>query len=743
MKRLAIFLIAFLFIGSLLSSASAGEPVRGITMDPESLLESISGAVAPAGAVQHSRLPFELKGAPVGLDDWVPIDTISAWVRVPQGQRYVLSMNPTSGSIEEIYPPNELNDYVMGAVNRAPRWLRHDLIQNLNQIHGDGAEFFREMLAQLILDTDEPMVDEVAFTVAHISSDLLGTGVLYFDLFLENAESIYEIDDQLDYVRLVDYGSVEDGDYWTTVEYNIKNAEGDTVQVELDRYYYYWYIVHPRLSDERPLYINPATGRSAAPPRGVFWRDFLLHHPDEGYPSLLEAVQDCGVLWSNLHNDGSLDNGAIGGITTWIRTVLEFDSRQERPIQPVRIYRLHMGRCGEHEDLTAAAGRSALIPTVGIAAITNDHVWNEFYAGRWIQWEPVNNYVDDSLAYERWQNGNWRVSALFRWRGDGFIETVTSRYQSHTASLVMHVLDADDRPVDGARLVVRSEYLHGGLTLATCAFTNSDGEARIEIGETRNIYLDVSSPVGNHAQERAVENAVEDRVYEWSCNLNGEIEPLDIEPAEPPGNPVNHYHLRVAYEPTIETVMSRIFQYSTFFAGIYPARLDFFICDADNYQRYLDGERFAAYHSAEITEAGEVEFALPTDGEWFAVFSNDQRVSCLEDILLTVYWSRDAEWSVPGDAAEPGIADRYRLAQNYPNPFNSATVVPFFLPTPGNATLAVCDLQGREVFRKRLENLAAGRHTVRINADGLDSGVYIYALRSGGFTDAGKMIVLK
>lgn len=745
-----IILFAFVSLfAAFMTQAYTENQTRGVTAD-FGQNQPISNEVDLARIIQVPidglHQPAEVsvqKHLPLGLDNWVHLDTITTTVRIPPGDRYVLALNPEAGTVEEILPAHELSEFVMSSVERAPQWLRADLVQNFNAFRGDAAEFFREMLAEMILEAEDPVVDEIAFCIAHISPDLLGSGLLYFDLITENAASIYAVDEHLDYVRIVDHGGVDDDNYWSSVEYKAKNAEGDTIQYEIDPYYYYWYIVHPRLSDERPLYINPATGRSQAPPNGVFWRDFLFNHPDEGYPSLREALVDCGVLWSNLRNNGTLENGAIGAISTWIHTILDFDSGNERPIQPVRIYRLHMGRCGEHEDMTAAAARTALIPAAGIAAITNDHVWNEFYDGRWIQWEPVNNYIDDSLAYERWQGGNWRCPALFRWRGDGFIETVTSRYQSNTCQLVARVSDANGHPVDGVRLYLRSESLHGGLTIATCAFTGSDGMAAITLSESPNIWVQVDSEIGHVGSVQVIENSEADQVYEWECELDGEIEYMQVEDAVPPDDPVNHFNIGIAYEPLMETVRGRIFQYSTFFAEIYPAKFDFFICDEDNYNLYLNGEVFSAFNYSTLTEQGEVEFALPTDDEWFAVFSNDHRVTSLEDVALTVLWSRDSEWSVPDLVTDPTLPDEYSLQQNYPNPFNAATVIPFTVKARGDVRLAIHDMQGREMAMYEAGQLDAGFHAMNFDASDLNSGVYFYSLECNGFTTAKKMIVMK
>lgn len=666
----------------------------------------------------------------MGIDDWVPIDTIRNTVRIPPGDRYVLVLNSRNGSISEISPEIELDDYVMEAVERSPRWLRADLATNLSAIQGDFADIFQEWLAEIILEAEDPYVDEIAFTAAHVSPGLLGSGELYFELFVENVLGIYEADEYLDYVSIIDYGEAGDDDYWSTLEFNI-GTEDDTVQVEIDPFYYYWYVVHPRISDEHPLYINPASGRPQGPPRGVFWRDFLLNHPDDEYPSLREAIEDCGVMWSNLINNGTPENGAVGAVSEWINTVLEFDSRNERPIQPVRIYNLHMGRCGEHQDMTVAAGRSALIPTTGVSCWPFDHVWNQFYDGRWMQWEPEGNSAGDSLRYD--VEGNRQIPALFAWRGDGFVETVTPRFSEDTADLVVEVSDRNNKPVDGVKVMLASEAHGGGLTIATWGFTNSEGRATIKIGNLRNFYIRIDSEIGSYPEQenqvtQIITNSQADRVYEWSRRLNGEVPELDIHEADPVEDPVNHFHLSVNYEPLVETVSGQLFSQSEFLAGIYSARFDFFICDQANYNQYLDSESFEAFNITELTEEGELEFTLPTDDEWYAVVSNEQQLVNLEDIRLEAYWYQDSEWSVPGLATQPGMPGDYALSQNFPNPFNSTTTIRYILPFPSLVSVQVYNLSGQQIATLFEGQQQPGFHSANLTAGNLPSGLYFVRL---------------
>jgi hypothetical protein len=83
------------------------------------------------------------------------------------------------------------------------------------------------------------------------------------------------------------------------------------------------------------------------------------------------------------------------------------------------------------------------------------------------------------------------------------------------------------------------------------------------------------------------------------------------------------------------------------------------------------------------------------------------------------------------------------LTQNYPNPFNSQTSFSFSLANDNRVTLKVFDLLGREVATVVDKNMTAGPHSVNWSAEGLATGVYVYTLTSGEFSDSKKLLFLK
>ncbi|MCU0407258.1 MAG: immune inhibitor A [Ignavibacteriaceae bacterium] len=93
-----------------------------------------------------------------------------------------------------------------------------------------------------------------------------------------------------------------------------------------------------------------------------------------------------------------------------------------------------------------------------------------------------------------------------------------------------------------------------------------------------------------------------------------------------------------------------------------------------------------------------------------------------------------------------GIYD-YALEQNYPNPFNPSTVINYSIPAAGQVNLTVYNLLGSEVTVLVNEYKEAGNYSIEFSTEdlknSLGSGVYIYTLKAGSFTQTRKMVVIK
>ena len=369
---------------------------------------------------------------------------------------------------------------------------------------------YLEEYVNLILDVENEYVDEIAFCIAHTSVDVLTDDDVYLDVFRKNAELLYEIDPYIKYANLVEEGNYSTGDYWTTIRYNY-SEDGVLKNTTLPPDIYYWFVVHPKITDEIPTFINPETGRPDE--SGVFWREYLFYHADENYPSdpsldyrypkdespplLKDKISNVTVMYDSVpytapagydnHGHYFEDNPrnwnwsydkdhAVEVVSNWVEKTLPLNEQEsddgERPIQPVRIAHHHNGNCGELQDLTVAAARTCMIPAAGVSLIGEDHVWSEFYCVNelsdyyWHQWDNYwsdgGSVIDDFTLYWRTGDGGWDRrggSGIFKWWGDDSITDVTENYVPSAAVIEVVVKDADGWTVDGAKVVVSSYWL--------------------------------------------------------------------------------------------------------------------------------------------------------------------------------------------------------------------------------------------------------------------------------------------
>jgi len=96
--------------------------------------------------------------------------------------------------------------------------------------------------------------------------------------------------------------------------------------------------------------------------------------------------------------------------------------------------------------------------------------------------------------------------------------------------------------------------------------------------------------------------------------------------------------------------------------------------------------------------------------------------------------------SVDNEVAQP---ETFTLNENYPNPFNPSTMIGFSIPTAGMVELTVYDITGRAIQTLHQGYLTAGEHQYNFAGNGLASGAYFYALKSQGFQDVKKMLLVK
>ncbi|HLF14397.1 MAG TPA: T9SS type A sorting domain-containing protein, partial [Bacteroidota bacterium] len=85
----------------------------------------------------------------------------------------------------------------------------------------------------------------------------------------------------------------------------------------------------------------------------------------------------------------------------------------------------------------------------------------------------------------------------------------------------------------------------------------------------------------------------------------------------------------------------------------------------------------------------------------------------------------------------------FALAQNYPNPFNPTTRISFDVPVGTRVRLTVYNALGQQVKTLVDRDYVPGRYSVEADLSELPSGVYLYKLQAGSFSDAKKMMLVK
>ena len=648
--------------------------------------------------------------------EWTLIDSTSFIRLVPADETCYVSVQSGTDYLYTSPPSYNLTQDAEAAVNIAPDWLKMDLRDNFRRL-----SIVNQILyAGLINNAVYPYIDEICFEVAHIAPQTLSSS-MDSELLIENVESLYEIDTYFDYVDIVDYNN--DGDYYSTTVYKVME-QGNIQEIELPREIYYWYIVHPKLHKEIPNYINPGTGNPANPPTGVFWRDFLINHNDFGYPLLRNCLDTCSVLWKCQQN--TIDNGAVGALTKWVQDVMTFQSHTHHD-QPVWIYKLHVGTCSVHSYLTSAAARAALIPTVVNVMYSDNHKINEFWDRRWIAWEPVNTFIDYPEGYENW---GWNVASTFNWRGDSFILDATEKY-TEVCTLNVNVTDNNGHPVDGARIkIYSSPCVSWG---ATAGWTDYNGQKQFLLGDDRTYTAQVTSSIGNYPQsgmETVISNSGAGFYYNWNVTLPGTVPVLDVSPDTLPSNPTDNYRIVLEYNLPREILYGYNFDDNNCFSEPNsPGHIDFFICDEENFNKYITDQGFQAFEIDQNSSGNTIDFVLPGSDSWYAVFSTESKLVLTQELQVTAKLYQKSNGVTQEEELFPGIV----LYQNYPNPFSNSTTISFSLKEKGNVKLSVYNIKGQLVETLVDEEMNPGSD-YKIIWDGksgdkeLANGIYFYKL---------------
>lgn len=122
---------------------------------------------------------------------------------------------------------------------------------------------------------------------------------------------------------------------------------------------------------------------------------------------------------------------------------------------------------------------------------------------------------------------------------------------------------------------------------------------------------------------------------------------------------------------------------------------------------------------------------------------------------LNWFPDKKAEWEAAGKPTVDVRVDAYsvptefQLSQNFPNPFNPTTSISYSLRKPSQVTLTIYTILGQKIHSLIDNELRpAGSYTIKWNGRDdsgrlVASGVYLYSLEAGEFTQARKMLLVR
>jgi hypothetical protein len=667
---------------------------------------------------------------------------------IPAGKHFAIRFDSQNHALNLISPVSDslFSSTVWAAIEKSPRWMKNDLINIFIQLTVN----YQEKWAGAINNAVDPFIDEIAFCVAHLSPQYLMSSYASVQLLEENARLIYKNDEFLDYVQVVDYGDSEsDLDYWSTTRYRKANFR-DTLEVEVPQEIYYWYIVHPKITDEIPAYIDPDIMESnyshsnniTSADKGFFWRNFLFNYYDPGYSKLKDLLRDCAVVWDEYSDSG---NDAMKILCRWIGNSLTFTAEpNERPHQPVRIYRKHFGRCGEHGDMRVAIARAALIPGANVASYSTDHVWNEFWVERWIQWDDD---LDNAMVY----TDDWgkKFGTVFRWRSDGMFIPVTENYTHEHSIINIYALDSQGAPIDGAQIVLYTTGLDGDLWFDTYGITDSDGKVSFIVGTGRKYYAKMQSELGDVPAGgsenllRVVVNSRAGKEYSVSMTAPGVKSMKVCSEIEAPQTKNARYFWEINL-----TVPSQIVQGKALFDDLRSngtqfisqsgGRINYFMTDEPNYESFLAGQDFEGFNLYSQIDSLYTGFEFEGESDLYAVFDNSNSMKTLQHLKASVNLYSTTDPTIP----------KVFVLQNFPNPITNGTTITYQLPKKTKVELTIYNILGQKVKTLINKTIYAGEFSV--DWDGrneynqlVSSGIYVCRIETLEGSFSRKMAVVR
>ncbi len=181
----------------------------------------------------------------------------------------------------------------------------------------------------------------------------------------------------------------------------------------------------------------------------------------------------------------------------------------------------------------------------------------------------------------------------------------------------------------------------------------------------------------------------------------------------------------------------------------YTEFTDVITVDADEYTLYLGVEGSAATGEAlfkfvaDLSGAGGLGAAVLASG--FLSPENNENGSVMGLLVALPDGT-----TLLLDALEPTsteqlteLPNEFKLEQNYPNPFNPSTNIVFSVPQQVHVSIDVYAINGQKIMSLVNEIRQPGQYEVTMDGSQLSSGIYLYRMTAGEFSQTRKLMLVK